>query len=48
MKEGVDKACNAPPPLFACGRRPAGLIETLVVVVVVVVTVVVVGGGNNF
>ncbi len=30
---------------FTCGRRPAGLLATLVVVVVVVV---VGGGGNNF
>ena len=35
--------------LFTCGRRPAGLLATLVVVVVVVAVVVVfVGGGNNF
>ena len=33
-------------PVFTCGRRPAGLLATLVVVVVVVV--VVGGGGNNF
>ncbi len=34
-------------PIFTCGRRPAGLLATLVVVVVVVIVVVVVVG-NNF
>ncbi len=36
----------SPLPLFTCGRRPAGLLATLVVVVVVVVGGVVGGGGG--
>ena len=45
------KPCNCPAlasDLFTCGRRPAGLLATLVVVVVVVVVIIIVWGGNNF